>query len=564
MDPMLRKVTYSFLLLILTVLFSGKVFAFSGSAGLDRIERAMVSGELSQELGTLYKVYSIRSPEKIPQAYRPSQEIIGRCATPIIKEAIESAPGFSPQIQAAISEALDRPVRTYTYDSPAGYFKIHYDLSGLHAVPAEDIDENGVPDFIERIALYADSSWQFEIYTQGFRAPPSDNGDGGDDLYDIYTEAMGYYGYCQPEDPGPEPWNDYTSFISVHKNFINFPPNDDPEGNEIGAAKVTVAHEFNHACQFAYDRFDETFFYELTATYMEDEVFDEVNDNYNYLDEFFDSPHTSLKENSFHMYSTFIFGRFLRLRYGPGIMPVTWDYIRYYGAGESVDSALTVFGSSFAEQFPEFTSWNYFTGTRDDGLHYDEGANYPQLPIYFDESVYPVERNQTSSTRPKGWAANYALFNKDGTPGPILKVDFNGQDYAEWAVSITPIDADGNGKTTYHADIDQITGNGMIYVPLFSGVDYALGVISNLNESASLGANYVYTAEMLSPGDVNEDQEITPLDVTVLVNYVYRYGTGIEPHDSFGDCNCDGNIDPVDVLVLVNYVFRQSFAPCTM
>ncbi len=539
------------------------LFAYSGSAGLERIDRAMASGTLSQELGTLYKLYTIRSPELIPAQYRPDEAIVGRCATPIVKEALQQAPGFSPQIQAAIYQELDRPVRAYTYDSPEGYFKIHYDLSGLHGVPTEDLDGSGVPDFIERIALYADSSWRHEIFNHGFRQPPTDDGAGGDNRYDIYTEAMSYYGYCKPELAGPEPWSDYTSYISVHKNFINFPPNDDPEGDEIGAAKVTVAHEFNHACQYAYDRFDETYFYELCATYVEDEVFDEVNDNYNYLDDFFVTPYTSLKENSFHMYSTFIFGSFLRQSFGTAIVPAIWEYIRYYGASESIDSGLVAYGTSFAEQFPDFTSWNYFTDTRDDGVHYEEGASYPQLMLDFTETVYPVERSQTSSTRPQGWAANYTRFDKDGTPGPILKVDFNGQNYKQWAMSITPIDAAGVGATTEHASVDQETGDGVIYVPLFPDVDHALGVISHLSSDMT-AASYVYAAEMLSPGDMNNDQEITPVDVTVLVNYVYRYGTGIEPHDSFGDCNCDGDIDPLDVLVLVNFVFRQSFAPCTM
>ncbi|MCP4712325.1 MAG: hypothetical protein GY869_27200, partial [Planctomycetes bacterium] len=58
------------------------------------------------------------------------------------------------------------------------------------------------------------------------------------------------------------------------------------------------------------------------------------------------------------------------------------------------------------------------------------------------------------------------------------------------------------------------------------------------------------------------DEDVNPVDVTVLVNHVYRYGTGIVPHDSFGDCNCDGNINPLDVTVLVNHVYRQAAAPC--
>ena len=43
--------------------------------------------------------------------------------------------------------------------------------------------------------------------------------------------------------------------------------------------QVTAAHEFFHAVQFAYDAVDDQWFMESTATWMEDEIYDDVNDN---------------------------------------------------------------------------------------------------------------------------------------------------------------------------------------------------------------------------------------------------------------------------------------------
>ena len=47
--------------------------------------------------------------------------------------------------------------------------------------------------------------------------------------------------------------------------------------------RVTAAHEYFHAVQFAYDFGEDLWFMEATATWAEDELFDRVNDNLNYL-----------------------------------------------------------------------------------------------------------------------------------------------------------------------------------------------------------------------------------------------------------------------------------------
>ena len=47
--------------------------------------------------------------------------------------------------------------------------------------------------------------------------------------------------------------------------------------------RVTAAHEFFHAIQFAYDVNEDIWFMEGTATWVEDEVYDSINDNYQFL-----------------------------------------------------------------------------------------------------------------------------------------------------------------------------------------------------------------------------------------------------------------------------------------
>ena len=131
---------------------------------------------------------------------------------------------FAPAVAAELAALLARPSLPDYFDSPDGRFRVHYTTTGGHAVPAADLDLSGVPDFVEKIALYADSSWRLQVSQYGYLPPPSDGSvGGGSDLYDIYCQSIGAYGYCAPESPGPEPWNDYTSYIAEYSKYVADP-----------------------------------------------------------------------------------------------------------------------------------------------------------------------------------------------------------------------------------------------------------------------------------------------------------------------------------------------------
>jgi len=51
----------------------------------------------------------------------------------------------------------------------------------------------------------------------------------------------------------------------------------------LAPMEVTAAHEYNHVIQFGYDVFQDTWFMEATAVWMEDRVYDGVNDYLSYV-----------------------------------------------------------------------------------------------------------------------------------------------------------------------------------------------------------------------------------------------------------------------------------------
>jgi len=120
--------------------------------------------------------------------------------------------------------------------------------------------------YAQNAANYAEYARDQECNHLHWRVPPADGGRGGNDKYDIYilNDLNGNRGQTFPD--AEQNWQyEWThSFIEIINTLI-----DDDE-------KMTIAHEINHSCQFAYsykDLEDGTWFYENTATWVAEEVY---------------------------------------------------------------------------------------------------------------------------------------------------------------------------------------------------------------------------------------------------------------------------------------------------
>jgi hypothetical protein len=92
-----------------------------------------------------------------------------------------------------------------------------------------------------------------------------------------------------------------------------------PQHTPLENLEVTAAHEYYHATQFAYDIADDSWFLEATAVTMEDELYDDINDNVQYLSRSpITMPGRSMDEfepgGTFH-YGVWTFFRFLIERF---------------------------------------------------------------------------------------------------------------------------------------------------------------------------------------------------------------------------------------------------------
>ena len=136
---------------------------------------------------------------------------------------------------------------------------------------------------------------------------------------------------------------------------------------------MTAAHEFFHAIQFGYDVYEDLWFMEGTATWVEDEVYDSINDNYQFLAYSpIRYPRTSLdRADGAFPYGSFLFFTFVSEQRGAGTVRDFWE--RAAAGSTSLQAIHDVVGAS---AWPSFFSLFGSCNTLPAGS-YSERAGYP-------------------------------------------------------------------------------------------------------------------------------------------------------------------------------------------
>jgi len=529
--------------------------SYRGESTISRIDEAYRAGRLSAGDRIFHNMQALFAPDELPPEFRTAVTGVIKSGTEYVIEARNSWDLMSPDQQTAVNQYLSRPPVDTTHYSPSGFFAIHYDTSGAEAVPPADDDFSGVPDYVERIGLYMDSAHQHYQTSLGFYPPPPD----GDTLYDVYLLKIGAYGITQPENPGDSAWTDFSSYMMIHCSFQGFPPNDDPEGDVIGAQKVTCAHEFFHATQLAYDMNEQLWWMECTAVYMEEHLFPEVNDNYGYLPDFFDYPHYHLTANSSHMYATFIWTSYLVENYGIGLLRPIFEYCRFYSALPSTDSILINFGTSVQLEFPRFALWNYFTGERGgDPVYHDSGAAYPTVLIDQSDLVFPFVDTVIPVNAPDGLGANYIMSAIAPDTNGFAMLLFDGSDAVRWGLTCLSYPIGGGIEiSSFETDFHGRTDDGIYDFGRLDSLLFIPAVVSPWQEEN----HYNFSVAVKPFGDVDASGEVNILDIVYLINYKYKMGPAPVYDTRLSDANCDGVINILDIIFLITHKYKDGPAP---
>jgi hypothetical protein len=421
----------------------------------------------------LERVKSVFQTKEVKETERPI------CATPIFLEIRANWDRFSPKTKSILESYTKRITYNFpesTYNTPQGHFKIHYVTQGDSAVPNEG--------WVHTCGQVLEHVWDTEIGVLGYNPPPSDSlnpdtsDNGGDGRYDVYLLDLSseYLGgtwreyFLSPQSISATSYivldNDYVGYISIH--------------SKIEWLEVTFAHEFFHAIQMGYDATEyeqennnvKPYWMEMSAVWMEDIVYDDINDYRGYLPSFFNHPDWSLKtfgtnpqtDQARHPYGSCVWPIYLSERKYPSkpegfdttIIRDIWEgcaqvpgdnAIDYPGGKSATDKALEVRGSNFDEAFREFTVWNYFTANRAiPQLFYSEGNQFSYLGMPIMVRVNAVHTGYPVSVTsipylPQNLGSSYVVFVPDTSlrEGGI-KIDFVGRsgDYEVSAVGYNP------------------------------------------------------------------------------------------------------------------------------
>ena len=409
-----------------------------------------------------------------------------------------------------------------------GYFRFHYTITGTHAIANADTNGNTIPDYIDNLVTIFQFVTDMQLDSLGYAEPPSDswysaNSDnGGSNHYDIYIRNLGsnLYGYVSPEafanangfgnnenTPVTE-LNALNSFMAMRNNYTGFP------GTEEESIKVTATHEYHHAIQSGYDGYEAQWLMEATAVEMEEQVYDEINDCYQYLPSWFSEPHKALDHQSDHWYGSFIFPQYIFEHLGGSItLKRIWEKSilndSYYGdfSHRAISLALSSEGSSFSDALNKMVIANrIMSSSPNAGLFsYEEANTYPVSgPATFQTVTYNAGTNQSvTSTNLNRYASQYTQVN---TTDPVIANLTNNSGPATDLNMHAIIAYADNSWTVY-------SGNSINIDPTGSSSLY-LAVVSQ-DTSAN---NWDYQID-ITDGELAVDNNVVPAFISVSQNY---------------------------------------------
>lgn len=466
------------------------------------IEEAREIGGLTNDEAILQKFYAAFEPRRLDSRFQMGANTLPiKCMVPVAQEFEEMRPALDASTIATIESMMQKSARVNTehsYVSPSGKFIFQYDTSGADAVPeAQTLPgaiNAGIPDYIFKAAFAADSSYRYQVDQLGF----SDLS--GDAPYEIRFDNFGFYGTTTSSGS--------TTYITLHNSFNGFPANSHPESRQVGALYVTIAHEIKHAIQYETNRWRGSAgsfnWIEMDATLMEEVVFDDVNDYYNYIKTDFNSTDPSL---------TSIFGRpqnptpgayyhmtwmlYFSEAYGNNFWVDVWDEVAAdpeIPFIDAIDSVLLLKGESFSGAHLMNHLWHLGSGDvfADTEFGFREREFYPNPFTERELFFVPDSLNQTN-LRPL--AANYIRANSPniaiGRPAIRLESTVPGV-----GVGVIGLFADGSAQSNMILNESSTTQELQTEWKWNELIDLHIAVV---NTNRSRTADYTLTLESALP-----------------------------------------------------------------
>ena len=359
-----------------------------------------------------------------------------KCGMPLKKSLRRDWNILEQSTQKVLAKQLALPALAGEATFTSTHFKVHYATSGTDTPPLADISGViGVPDWVETVAATFENVYA-SYSSLGYQPAPTTAG-----TYDIYLLDLSqppnqYYGLTTsnlPASPASYP-NAFTSWIELDNNFTDSIYKPDIY-NPLQSLQITAAHEYHHAIQFGYNFYFDIWYAEATSTWMEDELYDSVNQLYSYIPAWFSQSKlpldTPVSITTGGGYGRWIFNRFLSEKHGSTMIRDAWERLGGFASpGNGADipmapvlgSLLTsTYASSLGSDFNDFAKRVY---TREWTSH---PADIIRIDLYsplasYSSLSFPVDANTSPTpavTLPHYSFAYYRFVPESGAPGNL-------------------------------------------------------------------------------------------------------------------------------------------------
>jgi hypothetical protein len=400
---------------------------------------------------------------------------------------------------------------------------INWIESTADAPALTDTNSNNIPDYIDTMRGEMQHVWDVEVGDFGYKAPLADGGnaagEGPNNRLDVYVADIGdkgYYGYCTPERNVGAGWA-ASGYCVLDDDYAEF----DQTGNTpLQSLQVTAAHEFFHAVQFGYDFGEDGWFMEGTAAWMEDEVYDSVDDNYQYLRSSpLSNPNRPLDHSaSIGVYGSWIWWRFLSEWFGdPTVVRSIWERADDSAANnhghysmKEVDAEIASRGTSLARAFSLFGAVNRAPQT-----FYEEGAAYRNVqktPAAKSFTLTRTTRSSGARSLTLNHMTNGTIAVKPGNgikPAWTLKVAVDGPARSHQPfVTVASYAGNGDQLDAWKVRLNR-RGVGSIRVP-FGSVARIDVTLTNAGHAYRCGQRTQYSCE----GKPQDDNQVFGYNVT--------------------------------------------------
>jgi hypothetical protein len=344
------------------------------------------------------------------------------------------------------------------------HFCVHWVAEGIDAPNLADADADGIPDHILRVQAVAEHVYAVENGVLGWRPPKSDGRRGGGrGKTDVYLDQIGgaLFGYAAP-DRGQASKGLLPRHLHGYLVLDNdYDPSEFPGTVAQQDLEVTFAHEYSHILQFGYDAYQDAWFAESTAVWMEDQVYDGINDYLRYVRRWVKRYDTPLTANSIKEYGSAVWNEWLARRYGRDVVRDAWARAVHARPGgfsvATYDSAIRAAGGSdFSRDFARFAGelpeWRTETAFPEAGA-YPDVSRQGSLPLggrvrmrRLNHTTFQLLRVRPRAGRalvvdavaPRGIAAGLALVGRIGSErhGRVVRVSRFRRDGGRMAVRL--------------------------------------------------------------------------------------------------------------------------------